>query len=242
MLPDEQYIFLADTAEKKRIARGSHNKRTHCGKGGSVTFPSDFMSKKEREAMNGEVKSYNLNKPMTWKELRKMPKDLQTTYIKKLRNNYDVPDAVLAESFGVSQSYISQVLSNLGLGSGLNAGGKRKGWRKSEKAKRFNAWWSQGVHETVKDSDEADRTVTLYENDAPVIEATKEVHSGFMPYDEAIVKSGVMVADIEASKNIPNGGSFTFDSTTVEEAYKMLSGILGESTKIGLRIDWTVLK
>lgn len=255
MLPDEQYVLFSDTAEKKRVARCSHNKRAHCGKGGSVTFPSDFMSKKEREAMNSEVKSYNLNKPMTWKELRKMPKDLQTTYIKKLRNNYDVPDTVLAESFGVSQSYISQVLSSLGLGSGLNAGGKRKGWRKSEKAKRFHAWWSQGVHETVKESNETDRMVTLYENDAPVIEATEEVHcsgdgvfdyavvqTGFMPYNDAVVQSGVTVAGIETSKNIPNGGSFTFDSTTVEEAYKMLSGILGESTKIGLRIDWTVLK
>lgn len=235
MLPDEQYVLFSDTAEKKRIARGSHNKRSHCGKGGSVKFPSDYMSKKEREAMNGEMKSYNLNKPMTWTDLRAMPKDLQITYIKKLRNNYDVPNAVLAESFDISQSYISQFLASLGLGSGLNAGAKRKGWRKSEKAKRFYAWWSQGTHENCKESS--------------AIETTKDVKysgNGVLEYYAKELKNlGFLTQKADTARVpslIPNGGSFTFDSTTIEDASKMLSGILGESTKISLRIDWTVLK
>ena len=38
--------------------------------------------------MNGDVKSYNLNRPMTWEEFRSMPQDLQIMYIKKLRNEY----------------------------------------------------------------------------------------------------------------------------------------------------------
>lgn len=256
MLPDEQYIFLIDTAEKKRIARGSHNKRTHCGKGGNIKFPSDFMSKKEREAMNGEVKSYNLNKPMVWKEIRKMPRDLQITYIKKIRNNYDVPDAVLAESFGLSQSYISQVLSNLGLGSGLNAGGKRRGWRKSEKAKRFYAWWEQGVHETsgknneavkIDDAPEIKTTVKVANDESSQkVEYTVDYSSEFKPFNEAVnncTTSFKRFTDAtRESSQIPNGGSLTFDSTTIEEASKMLSNILGESIKISLRIDWTVLK
>jgi hypothetical protein len=96
----------------------------------------------------------------------------QITYIKKLRNNYDVPDAVLAESFDISQSYISQFLASLGLGSGLNAGAKRKGWRKSEKAKRFYAWWSQGEYDAAEVGEETAKT-----NDIPIQVPDTDVNS-----------------------------------------------------------------
>ena len=235
MLPDEQYVLFSDTAEKKRVARCSHNKRSHCGKGGSVRFPSDYMSKKEKEAMNGEMKSYNLNKPMTWTDLRAMPKDLQITYIKKLRNNYDVPDAVLAESFDISQSYISQFLASLGLGSGLNAGAKRKGWRKSEKAKRFYAWWSQGEYDAAEVGEETAKT-----NDIPIQVPDTDVNSITTVDYTSEIKHFIDV--VRALSLIPNGGALTFDSTTIEEAAKVLSEILGESTKVSLRVDWAVLK
>lgn len=225
--------------EKKRVARCSHNKRSHCGKGGSVRFPSDYMSKKEKEAMNGEMKSYNLNKPITWTDLRAMPKDLQITYIKKLRNNYDVPDAILAESFGISQSYISQFLASLGLGSGLNAGAKRKGWRKSEKAKRFYAWWSQGEYDAAEVGEETAKT-----NDIPIqvpdTVTNTDVNSIAAADCAAAVKR--FIDAVRAPSLIPNGGALTFDSTTIEEAAKVLSEILGESTKVSLRVDWAVLK
>ena len=54
-MTDEKYTFVTDVAEKKRIARGSFNKRTHNGKGGKVRFPSDYLSNKERNKMNGEI-------------------------------------------------------------------------------------------------------------------------------------------------------------------------------------------
>lgn len=44
---DEKYVFINDCAEKKRTARGIHNKRTHAGKGGKVIFPSDYLTRKE---------------------------------------------------------------------------------------------------------------------------------------------------------------------------------------------------
>lgn len=87
LLPDEQYVMISDSIEKKKIARSSHNRKTHCGKGGRVKFPSDYLSKKELKAMNGDVKSYNLNRPMTWEEFRSMPKDLQIMYIKNFAMN-----------------------------------------------------------------------------------------------------------------------------------------------------------
>ena len=90
-MTDEKYSYIQDVKDKKVTARSARNKRTHNGKGGSVKFPSDYMTKKEIKAMSGEVKSYRLNKPMTWQEFKAMPHDVQYGYIKLLKSKYSVP-------------------------------------------------------------------------------------------------------------------------------------------------------
>ena len=143
LLPDEQYVMISDSIEKKKIARSSHNRKTHCGKGGRVKFPSDYLSKKELKAMNGDVKSYNLNKPMTWIEFRSMPKDLQIMYIKKLRNEFGVPDIVLGKAMGICKSSFSRAMSELNLSLGRCAAAKSKQWLDSEKSFKFFEYWNK---------------------------------------------------------------------------------------------------
>lgn len=92
---DEKYVFITDCAEKKRTARGIHNKRTHAGKGGKVIFPSDYLTRKEREAMNGEIKTYALNRPMRWKEFKLLPDDVRREYIENLQKRFDVQQKIL---------------------------------------------------------------------------------------------------------------------------------------------------
>ena len=99
---DEKYVFITDCAEKKRTARGIHNKRTHAGKGGKVIFPSDFLTRKDREAMNGEIKTYALNRPMRWKEFKLLPDDVRREYIENLQKRFDVQQKDLAAMFGDS--------------------------------------------------------------------------------------------------------------------------------------------
>ena len=81
-MKDETYAFISDVKDKKITARSARHTRTHCGKGGRVRFPSDNLSKKELQKMNGECKSFRLNDPMVWKEFKSMPDDLKITYIK----------------------------------------------------------------------------------------------------------------------------------------------------------------
>ena len=109
-MSDEQYMLMCDTRDKKRIAASAHKQRTHCGKGGRVKFPSDFMSKKELRAMNGPVEEFNLNKPMSWEEFKALPDDLKITYIKKLRERFDVTNIAIAEMLGVSTSTINEIV------------------------------------------------------------------------------------------------------------------------------------
>jgi len=126
-MTDEKFTFIDDVRSKKKIATGAYHKRTHCGKSGAVKFPSDFMTKKEREAMNGEVKSYKLNDPMTWKEFKAMPDDIKITYIKALREKYNVSNTYIAQMLGVDQTVVSTETRRLGIPS--NMVGKRK-WDK----------------------------------------------------------------------------------------------------------------
>lgn len=130
-MDDERFVFYQDLREKKAAARSSHNRRTHNGKGGSVKFPSDYLSKKELQAMNGEVKSYRLKDPMTWAEFKALPDDLKVSYIRALRQKYSVLDARIAEMFGVSPYSVSVMFNRLGISGEKVKGSKgfdAEGW------------------------------------------------------------------------------------------------------------------
>ena len=118
MRTEAERIFLEDVRDKKNISHSASHKRTHCGKGGTVRFPSDKLTKKELEKMNGECEVYRLNEPMKWAEFIAMPKEHQITYIKKLREKFNVPDARIARMLCVAQASFSLYVRNLGLGVG----------------------------------------------------------------------------------------------------------------------------
>lgn len=134
-MSDEQWSMVSDSIEKKRIAASAHKQRSHCGKGGSVKFPCDFMSKKELRAMNGPVEEFNLNKPMSWEEFKALPDDLKITYIKKLREKFSIPNTAIAEMFGIHSATLCGYLKCLGLGVGKSAGATMRNWDKDGFAK-----------------------------------------------------------------------------------------------------------
>ena len=132
-MTDEKYTFITDVAEKKRIARGAFNKRTHNGKGGKVRFPSDYLSNKERNEMNGEVREYRMNSPITYTEFKKYPDDLKKKYIQRLRDMFDVPDKDIAEMMGVNVKTLATALAK------IDARGGRRGKRKADYV-AFEKW------------------------------------------------------------------------------------------------------
>lgn len=125
-MTDEKYVFISDVKEKKDIGRSGHNKRTHTGKGGRVRLPSDYLSQKERNAMNGEVKSYRMNDPLSWAEFKAMPDDLKINYIKMIRSAYGVSDNFMAKHlFKASQTVVSKLFRQLGIALGKGSGNKK---------------------------------------------------------------------------------------------------------------------
>ena len=270
LMPDEQYVMISDSIEKKKIAHSSHNRKTHCGKGGRVKFPSDYLSKKELKAMNGDLKTYNLNRPMTWKEFRSMPQDLQIMYIKKLRNEFGVPDIVLCKVMGICKSSFSRAMSDLNLSLGRSAGAKGKQWLDSEKSFKFYEYWNKFNNEKTVERDSVENEDEVVEedkveNEDEVVEemdiseetsnddfdiseinyndyagADELFHYG-TKYNSGRYPSATLDRVAEPEHiAIPTGGRLSFDCK-FDDAVKVLESILS-GTNVRLNVDWIVVK
>jgi hypothetical protein len=76
--------FDYDCMQKKRTARGAfaHISR----KRGGCTLPSDNLTAKQRREKNGEVKSYNITRPMPWPEFKAMREDLKREFFRNMQS------------------------------------------------------------------------------------------------------------------------------------------------------------
>ncbi len=134
-MKDETYVFISDVKEKGSVGRSARARRTHTGKGGRARLPSDNLSKKELEKMNGECKSYRLNEPMKWQEFKSLPDDIKITYIKLIRQKFNPPVTQIAKMMGVTEVCVRNELKKFGLTDGKKRSG-RMNWDKEG----FYAW------------------------------------------------------------------------------------------------------
>ena len=113
-MKDEEYVFYQDIKEKKSTGRGAFHK-----KGGSkskkCTLPHEYLSKKEREKMNGECKTWNLNEFYTWEEFKSMPADIQEAYLVTLVGKYRASANMIGMGvFGLKSASIYRYFKNQG--------------------------------------------------------------------------------------------------------------------------------
>lgn len=148
---DEQYAMIQDSREKKSVAASAFKQRSHCGKGGRVRLPSDNMSKKELNAMNGECKSYRMNDPISWSEFVEWPNEHKVAYISRLREKFGVGDKIVAEMFDVSCHLLLMYVKELGMETKPDCDAD---WNRE----KFYAWRSGArtelVGETVEEVEE----------------------------------------------------------------------------------------
>ena len=107
---DERFVAQQTERERKSIAASARRRKTHNGKSG-CTLPHENMSRKELLAMNGEVKEYNLSKPMDWKEFKALPMNLQEAYIYQLVRKYDISMKSFTRMLKVSQPTVGAYMN-----------------------------------------------------------------------------------------------------------------------------------
>lgn len=132
-MTDEEYIFRQTEIERKKLGYGDRHKKR--GGGRYVRLPSDHMTKKEREAMNGEVTTYTMNRPITKAELYRWPTEIQREYLQGLVDKFHPEQAYLATMLGVSKPVVCRMLKDLGVTTdrrGPNTGTPmdKDGWKR----------------------------------------------------------------------------------------------------------------
>lgn len=104
---NEEYV-LEQTNKERAILRRSASRKKSGSRSHKVSFPSDGLTKKQKERMNGEVVNYNLKSKMSWGEFKAMPNDLQQMYLDRLTDVYRGRGVDIAEMFGTSGSNLSK--------------------------------------------------------------------------------------------------------------------------------------
>ena len=103
---DIEFILKEDIKEKKKAGSGYRYKKNG-SKSKKCTLPSDNLSKKEIEKMNGECKVYNLNKPMRYSNFCAMPVDLQIKYLEMLRDKFGANQTEISKMMGVADTTLA---------------------------------------------------------------------------------------------------------------------------------------
>ena len=88
-------VFHDDIREKKSI-KNSANKTNRTGKG-PVKFPSDYLSKKEKEALNGECSTWKYSDFPDREAFNRMPDDIKIGYLNWIINVYGVGIASISK-------------------------------------------------------------------------------------------------------------------------------------------------
>lgn len=110
-MDDAEYLFKQDAREKKQIARSARNKVGHTG----CKLPSDYMTRKEKNALNGEVKTMNIHKPMPYLQFKMLEKDLQEEFLQFLKTEFDCTSADVAKAFKMFPSSLLRYFKTTGI-------------------------------------------------------------------------------------------------------------------------------
>lgn len=119
--------FDKDIREKKQIGNSARHKVV--GGGRRARFPSDGLTKKEREALNSEVRSWNTKRVMPWGTYKQMPGDLQKEYLTNMQGC-----GATATCLGAAMGVNSQTVWQAGKRHGAafpRGGGDRVLWERN---------------------------------------------------------------------------------------------------------------
>ena len=112
-MKDERFVYYQDVKDRKNLSRNSKYKKNG-SRSRKCTLPSDYMTRKQKEELNGMVKSYTMNTLHPWSEVTHWPTDLRLEYLKKLlgmgANRKEIADVM-----GVHRSTIGRVLREGGI-------------------------------------------------------------------------------------------------------------------------------
>lgn len=159
--------FDYENLQKKRVARGAfaHVSR----KRGKCRLPSDFLTPAQRKKKNGEVKTYNIMRPMPIADFNGMAEDLQREYIRNMQG-FGATAAWLAPRMGCSANMARNRAERLGVPF-RRGGGDAVLW-----AKKCAEWDAVSVPETAPEAEPEPQETKQCATGAALLHARLVVH------------------------------------------------------------------
>lgn len=106
---DAEYLFRQTSKERAVVARGDKHKKRQGGR--YVRLPSDHLTRKEREALNGKILTFDPKKFYSWEEFKALPDDLQLRYVNSIINRYEVGVSTVSKVvFGKSETALHEYM------------------------------------------------------------------------------------------------------------------------------------
>lgn len=111
--------FDYEVMQRKRLVNQSRGTIKGKKKKFSVNMPSDYMTKRERAGMNGDLRvltneGETPNIPLPWKVFKQMAPNAQKGYIEGLQTKYGANLKVISEMLGVTDLTVSKKCKELG--------------------------------------------------------------------------------------------------------------------------------
>lgn len=101
-MTDERFVLQETNKERSKMKTGAYHKKSGA-KSKKCTLPYEYLSRKERKALNGIPTSWNMNWFYTWQQFKQMPKDLQVEYLENICSKYGCGLGTIGEIvFGIS--------------------------------------------------------------------------------------------------------------------------------------------
>jgi len=107
-------IFHQEVQRGRDLAKGARYKKNG-SKSRKCALPSDRCTEAQLKKKNGKVQTYSVNCPLTWKQFKALPHDLQQEYISYLQDTFNVSSTQLSDMFGCSAQTVLNHVNNSGL-------------------------------------------------------------------------------------------------------------------------------
>ena len=200
---DVEFILKEDIKEKKQAGSGYRYKKNG-SKSKKCSLPSDNLSKKELNKMNGECKVYNLSEKMNYSNFCAMPFDLQVKYLEMLRDKFGASQTDIAKMMGCEYSTFIKHKDGVLNGEPKFKSGKNSRLDKDAWNRFVNGEETENAVETEPDEEVLGDTCST----------DNTTESAYLPYSQIIPKADI----INGSMNLKG---------KAEDIFRKMTDILG---------------
>lgn len=158
-MTDDKYTLVETNKERAALARSSRHRKAG-SRSRKVPMRTDYMTPAQLRKENGPVMTYNMNAPITMRDLRTWPLDLQREYMRRIDERFPVPGAYIADMLGVAVTSLSRYRTRIGVPAGV---------RRPKPSAEVQALWDAFIG-GEQAQDEEVSAVHGHEEDAPAPE------------------------------------------------------------------------